>query len=207
MKKITTLGIIILVALGYFVFRQSNQNTANTETVETVQPENTKESVATVIKNETDEGVEIFLVDRLDGILGEYCLDIAGGNQNVDPNNGLQVHTCYSYKGDLGTDQIFSTTAFAENRLYMPIYDVCAYIPTLETGSEVELTACNENATAITFNTSGTLTPVDAPNMCLTAAPESRMGRGSEHQIRALTLELCSDELAAYQTWGVRSEA
>ncbi|MEL6526334.1 MAG: DUF3500 domain-containing protein, partial [Chloroflexota bacterium] len=50
------------------------------------------------------EQVEITLIDPLDGVTNSYCIDIAGGNENVDPANGLQAHTCYSYQGDLGTD-------------------------------------------------------------------------------------------------------
>jgi len=149
--------------------------------------------------------VEIMLVDRLDGILSEYCLDIAGGNEDVDPANGLQAHTCYSYQGDLGTDQVFDAGAFADNSLSMPVYDVCASIADLAAGSEVALSACGDTATSISFNADGTLTPVAAPELCLTAAEESRMGRGSEHQIRYLTLESCSADAAAYQTWQART--
>ena len=36
-------------------------------------------------------GVEIALTDQLDGNINLYCLDIAGGNENVDPANGLQA--------------------------------------------------------------------------------------------------------------------
>lgn len=162
--------------------------------------ENTENSASSTLGG----NVEIVLSDKLDGILSEYCLDIAGGNQDVDPANGLQVHTCYSYKGELGTDQVFDTSTFADNSLSMPIYDVCVSLSSLEAGAEVELSDC-ANATAITFTGNGTISPVDAPEMCFTASEDSRTGKGSQHQIRDLTLETCDESKASYQNWEVRS--
>ncbi|MEP4433199.1 MAG: ricin-type beta-trefoil lectin domain protein, partial [Hyphomicrobiales bacterium] len=134
--------------------------------------------------------VEITLKNDLDGILNGYCLDIAGGNQNVDPANGLQAHTCYSYDGALGTDQIFDTERFADNILYMPEYDVCAVLPDTEAGSKVSLASCDGSVLqGFSFVENGTITPTTAPEMCLTAATETRFGRGSQHQIKDLTLE------------------
>lgn len=120
--------------------------------------------------------VEIMLSNRLDGILSEYCLDIAGGNQDVDPANGIQAHTCYSYQGDLGTDQVFDAGEIANNTLSMPIYDVCVSLSSFDAGTEVELTDC-ANGTAISFSGNGTISPLEAPEMCFTAAQDSRMGR------------------------------
>lgn len=152
------------------------------------------------------EDVEITLTDELDGILNSYCLDIAGGNENVDPANGLQAHTCYSYRGDLGTDQIFDTEQFANNILYMSVYDVCAQAVSLEAGSDIGLAICDDSdLQSFVFAEDGSISPSSAPDLCFTAAQESRMGRGSEHQIRDLSLELCSDELVAYQQWGARA--
>ena len=149
--------------------------------------------------------VEIMLADRLDGILSEYCLDIAGGNQNVDPANGLQAHTCYSYQGDLGDDQVFDAGKLADNSLSMPIYDVCVSIASLEAGAEVSLTSCDGDATPISFSGDWTISPVASPDLCFTASEESRMGKWSEHQIRDLTLEACDENAAAYQSWKTRS--
>lgn len=154
------------------------------------------------------ESVEITLSDNLDGILNSYCLDIAGGNQNVDPANGLQAHTCYSYRGELGSDQVFDTEQFENNLLYMSEYDVCVELASLEAGSEVGLATCDsENELqSIVFTEEGKISPVSAPEMCFTAAEASRMGRGSQHQIKDLTLEACSDELLAFQQWGARMD-
>lgn len=153
----------------------------------------------------TDENVEIYLTDTLDGILNGYCLDIAGGNQNVDPANGLQAHTCYSYQGDLGTDQVFGTARFVDDVLYMPIYDVCAQVASLDAGAEIGLATCDgSDLQSIVFGEDGTIRPAGAPDLCFTANAESRFGRGSDHQIRDLSLEVCSEDLAGYQQWATR---
>jgi len=152
------------------------------------------------------DGVEVTLKDELDGILNSYCLDIAGGNQNVDTSKGLQGHTCYSYKGELGTDQIFDPSKFASNSLYMPVYDVCATASGLSVGSSIGLAACEDGELQqFAFSGDGTISAVAAPELCLTLAEESRFGRGSQHQIKDLSLQTCSDELAAYQAWRTRT--
>lgn len=154
------------------------------------------------------ENVEITLVDNLDGYLSSYCLDIKGGNRDVDPSNGLQAHTCYSYRGSLGNDQIFDSERFAENILYMPEYDVCAEISGLEAGATVGLAPCdNSSLQGFIFSHSGTISPIEASEMCLTAALDTRLGRGgtSEHQIKDLTLVPCNDDRAIFQQWRTRT--
>ena len=81
------------------------------------------------------DGVEIALEAKFNGVTSEHCLDIAGGIKNVDPGNGLQAHTCYSYQGELGSDQTFDSSKFSGGILYMPIYDVCVELTGLEAGS------------------------------------------------------------------------
>ena len=180
------------------------ETTANsdveTTTTDTPEAETSAESKAPA------EGVEITLKDELDGILNSYCLDIAGGNKDVNPDKGLQAHTCYSYRGELGTDQVFDPSRFTKNTLYMPNYEVCATLTGLESGAKVGLAACDSSdLQAIAFTGEGTISPVSAPNMCFTAAQESRFGRGSQHQIRDLTLESCSEDLASVQQWRTRT--
>lgn len=154
------------------------------------------------------EQVEITLVDELDGNLNSYCLDIAGGQQDASVENGLQAHTCYSYQGALGVDQIFETDRFAESQLYMPEFDVCATVFSLQAGAAVGLAACDGSiAQKVELTDDGKLSPTEAPDLCFTAGEETRLGRGgtSPHQIKSLTLETCSDDLSAYQTWRTRS--
>ncbi len=155
------------------------------------------------------EKVEVVLKDKLDGNLSGYCLDIKGGNRNVDVSNGLQAHTCYSYRGTLGSDQTFETTRFAENMLYMPEYNVCAEVSGFSTGQTVGLASCNGTAAQqFLFSGEGLIRPVKAPNMCFTAGANTTFGRGgtSPHQIKTLTLQPCSEELAEFQSWRVRAK-
>lgn len=154
------------------------------------------------------DSVEIALADALDGDLSGYCLDIVGAQQNADVTGGLQAHTCYSYQGALGVDQTFETDRLADPVLYMPEFDVCATLAGYEAGASVGLAACDGRAAqSIALTEAGKLSPTEAPEMCLTAAEDTRLGRGgtSRHQIKSLTLEPCSDARAAYQTWAARA--
>lgn len=145
--------------------------------------------------------VEIALNDPLDGATNEYCLDIAGGRENVDPANGLQGHTCYSRDGNLGTDQIFDANLFATNTLFMPEYDVCVSVD----GTDISLTACDESeAQQISFAEDGTIRPVEDETMCFTLDTDTRTGKSTENQIKALSLAACSADQAAYQVWRAR---
>lgn len=153
--------------------------------------------------------VEVTLTDDLDGDLSGYCLDIVGSQSGARPEDGLQAHTCYSYQGDLGIDQVFETDRFADGVLYMPEFEVCATTSGLEAGATLGLAACDgSDAQKIDLTADGKLSPAAAPGMCFTAGEETRLGRGgtSRHQIKSLTLQPCSDDLAAYQTWRTRSE-
>ena len=150
--------------------------------------------------------VEITLIDPLDGVTNSYCVDIAGGNQNVDPANGLQAHTCYSYQGALGSDQVFDTAGFASGILYMPVYDVCAQVASASAGAEVGLATCDgSEMQSFIFGESGTISPAADTSLCFTASSETRFGRSDVHQISDLALAACSDDLAIYQQWGYRT--
>ena len=154
------------------------------------------------------EKVEITLIDVLDGVTSSYCLDIAGGNKNIDINKGLQAHTCYSYRGEIGTDQTFTSARFAKGELYMPDFDVCAAAQSLTAGSAIGLAACDgSDLQKVSFSGSGTISMAGSPDLCFTAAEESRFGRSQVHQIKALSLETCSPALAAYQEWRGRASA
>jgi len=154
------------------------------------------------------ENVEITLIDVLDGVTSSYCIDIAGGNKDIDITKGLQAHTCYSYRGEIGTDQTFATSRFASNELYMPDFDVCATVKSLEAGSAIGLAKCDgSDLQKISFSNSGTISMVASPELCFTGAKESRFGRSQVHQIKALSLETCSADLAPYQLWRARASA
>lgn len=161
--------------------------------------------------NQTAEptAVEVVLVNNLDGYLNGYCLDIKGGGKNINPADGLQVHTCYSYKGSLGKDQIFDTTRFAGKQLYLPNFDVCAEVSAIKNGATVALAECNNSELQqIHFAGNGTITPVSNPELCFTASLDTKRGRGgtSDHQIKGLSLEKCSDDKTIFQQWRTRTE-
>lgn len=153
------------------------------------------------------EPVEIYLLDKLDNIQNGYCLDIGGAKgRDANPEKGLQGHTCYSPLGALGVDQIFETAKFPDGTLYMPEFDVCAEVASVEAGAGIDLAACNDSeAQSFAFTGEGAITPVAAPDMCLTLAEDSRFGRSNENQIKNLSLELCDTAKSAYQIWAVRS--
>ena len=156
----------------------------------------------------TAEKVEISLIDVLDGVTSSYCLDIAGGNKNIDITKGLQAHTCYSYRGEIGTDQTFTTSRFANGELYMPDFDVCVTVGSLAAGSAIGLAACEgSELQKVSFTGSGTISMAASPDLCFTAAKDTRFGRSKVHQIKGLSLETCSPELAAYQAWRGRASA
>ena len=167
-------------------------------------------SMTSLAQSAQAEPVEIMLSDRLDGDLDYYCFDISGSKADADTSRGLQTHTCYGYQGAMGIDQVFDSTQIADNLFYMPEFDVCATLNSYAPGALVALASCDGTETqAIMRSSTGQVSPIAAPDMCLTAGAETRRGRGgtSEHQIKSLTLETCSADLAAYQTWETRPAA
>lgn len=153
------------------------------------------------------ENVEIYVVDMLDNIQSGYCIDIAKGRgADANPADGLQAHTCYSPSGEVLVDQAFDPELFADGTLYMPEFDVCMQITSTEAGAAAELAACDgSEAQKWVFDGEGTIAPVAAPDMCMTLTGETSTGRSAENQMIALTLEACSDDLAAYQTYSNRT--
>lgn len=155
------------------------------------------------------EEVEITLVDNLDGDLSSYCLDIVGSGRRADPDKGLQAHTCYSYRGDLGIDQIFDSELIEQGRLYMPRFDVCAQIAAPEIGAGITLADCTGGEDQrFTLAADGTISPASQEELCFTAGTQTRLGRGgtSRHQIKTLSLALCDEAISDRQSWRLRSE-
>jgi len=154
--------------------------------------------------------VEVTLKDNLDGDLNGYCLDIKGGGQNINPADGLQAHTCYSYRGDLGSDQAIDPEGVTRGEFKIVAFDVCATMEGTEAGAEVALTACDgSELQQFDLAENGNISPKSAPGMCLTAGNETTFGRGgtSPHQIKSLTLQSCGGDLTAYQEWYTRTKA
>ncbi len=151
--------------------------------------------------------VEIALADKGDATTNNYCIDIAGGNRNVDPSRGLQAHTCYSYRGELGSDQVFDSSRFASNALYMPRFDVCATVASVADGAAVGLEACDGgDRQALAFGEDGRIRHVSAQELCLTAGSDTRFGRSQTHQIKTLHLASCDASQDGLQIWRARRE-
>ena len=156
----------------------------------------------------TAEDVEIALLHELDTTTNNFCLDIMGGNQNVDPSRGLQAHTCFSYRGAIGPDQAVTLAGLEEGRFHISGFDVCVTMTGLEEGASVALETCGDNDLQLfDFVENGTISPKGAPNMCVTVDEETTYGRAVRHQIRQLSLLECSEELASRQLWFSRNQA
>lgn len=154
------------------------------------------------------DNVEIYLKEMLDNTQSGYCIDIARAQgAKANPADGLQGHTCYSPKGELMVDQIFDSEKFVDSILYMPEFDVCAEVSSVDAGSSIALNQCNGSTEqSFQFSGDGVIVPVSAPELCFTVAEATRTGRSDVNQIKVLTLEPCSNGRASYQMWAVRSK-
>lgn len=201
-KTITGISILCLLTA---CTSNSEQESAMTQVSESApKSETNPEPIKPTF--DTAEDVEITLVDRLDGTTSSYCIDIMGGGNNIKVEEGLQAHTCYSYKGALGEDQVFSTAKFSENQLYLPNFDVCASVTKPLVGAHIDLASCDGSvAQQFVFANNGTITPTSNPELCITASGETTYGRSQTHQKKVLTLETCSAEMSSKQVWRTRS--
>ncbi len=154
------------------------------------------------------ETVEVTLIDKLDGNLSSYCIDIVGGGKNIDPANGLQAHTCYSYKGKLGADQAFDPAAIEEGIFRVVAFDVCMTLPNTASDTKLTLESCNgTEQQQFKLGETGNISPVSAPSMCLTAGQDTTFGRNgkSPHQIKVLSLQPCQSDIDGHQQWRMRT--
>ncbi len=154
------------------------------------------------------QNVEVTLIDRLDGNLSSYCIDIVGGGENIDPKNGLQAHTCYSYKGELGADQAFDPAGIEKGVFRIVAFDVCMTLPNAIPDARITLESCTgSDQQQFRLSENGNILPINAPSMCLTAGQDTSFGRNgkSPHQIKVLSLQTCSAELDSHQQWRLRT--
>jgi len=151
------------------------------------------------------ELVEIKLVDEIDESRG-YCLDIAGGRGKDAPlDKGLQAHTCYDYTGGLLEDQSFDAQLLKQGQFSIPYFNVCMSATSLQINAAIELASCNKADTQLfALQDNGRLTAQADPSLCVTVShSEKKNGRGATpvHVMRPLSLQACSDDQKAYQTW------
>ena len=147
---------------------------------------------------------EIQLINKLDDQRG-YCIDIRGHKERAKVQRGLQVHTCYSYQGQIGVDQAFDSSLIAIGKFYLPAFDVCMTAESPSQGSHLSLTRCaNQDLQKFVLNSFNEIRLVVNNELCLTVNDgESREGGGGTpvHLIRRLTLENCVTTKNEYKHW------
>jgi len=147
---------------------------------------------------------EIQLINKLDDQRG-YCIDIRGHKERAKVQRGLQVHTCYSYQGQIGVDQAFDSSLIAIGKFYLPAFDVCMTAESPSQGSHLSLTRCaNQDLQKFVLNSFNEIRLVVNNELCLTVNDgESREGGGGTpvHLMRRLTLENCVTTKNEYKHW------
>ena len=152
------------------------------------------------------EIVEVYLLDALNDSR-KYCLDIIGYKTNADINKGLQVHSCYSYQGEISVDQGFDKSRIDDNEFYITLFKACMEAVKIEKSSRLELKNCDKNQKQeFVFQNDGKIQPLSNLNLCLTASENFREGGGGNpvHLIRDLSLQICDDTFSSRQKWSFR---
>ena len=154
-----------------------------------------------------DDTVEVYLLNQLDDYRG-YCIDIKGYKSKAKVNKGLQVHTCYSYQGEVAVDQGFDALKLTKNQFFLPAFDVCMEAVSIAAIAKIQLSNChNGKFQEFELGEKGRIRLVSNLKLCLTVAQgQSKRGGGGSpvHLMRKLSLGLCNDTLNSFQTWGVR---
>lgn len=167
------------------------------------------------------EIAEVYLLDRLDGDLNDFCIDVNGPPHRLELDVPIQTHTCYSYKNDPPpptVDQGMDIDDLAAGKLHLSELSLCGQVDSDVPGATISLTECTDiEEQSFIFRDNGQIvwnssaySPLN-PELCLTAGPISWLGGPpggppSRHQVRTLHLQPCGDEAAAYQRWGTRTE-
>lgn len=156
------------------------------------------------------EPVELYLLDPIDSILNNYCLDTNGPPTNMQLDSPLQAHTCYSYQGDLTADQAMDSEDIANGKLRIVAVDLCAQIDGNEPGATISLSECAAiDEQHFELRANGQIVPVAYPELCLTTGPTSWRGGPAggpynDNLARTLHLQRCGEEARSYQSWGTR---
>lgn len=158
------------------------------------------------------EPVEVYLLDRINGILNHSCIDVNGPPHGMQLETPLQVHTCYSYQGELTDDQAYDSDGIAEGQFRVTSVDMCMQMDWHEPGATVSLKDCADIAEQkFELRVNGQISPPAYPELCLTAGPTHWLGGPAggpfnDNMARTLHLQRCGDEASRYQRWGTRTE-
>ena len=161
-----------------------------------------------ITSSQADDNVEIYLLNQLDDPRG-FCIDIKGHKLKAQINKGLQVHTCYSYQGEIAVDQAFDSLKLTMNQFFLPEFDVCMESESIAVSAPIRLNKCNYGKLQqFKLDIKGRIYPSSDIKLCLTVEQgQSKKGRGGSpvHLKRNLTLQPCSNALRPYQIWSTRT--
>ena len=160
-----------------------------------------------ITPSKADDNVEIYLLNQLDDSRG-FCIDIRGHKFKAQINKGLQAHTCYSYQGEISPDQGFSSLKLTENQFILPSFNVCMEASSLTPSANLRLRKCDRNKLQnFEWSQENKIHLIGNRKLCLTIDQgQSKKGGGGSpvHLMRNLSLELCTESLNPYQSWGAR---
>jgi len=159
-----------------------------------------------ITPSQADDSVEIYLLNQLDDPRG-FCIDIKGHKLKAQINKGLQAHTCYSYQGEISSDQGFNFLKLAKNQFILPSFNVCMEASSLTPSTNLRLRKCDHNKLQNFEYNENKIRLISNRKLCLTVdQKQSKKGGGGSpvHLMRNLSLELCSKSLDPYQAWGTR---
>ena len=160
-----------------------------------------------ITPSQADDNVEVYLLNHLDDPRG-FCIDVRGHKYKAQINKELQVHTCYSYQGEISPDQGFSSHKLTKNQFILPSFNVCMEASSLTPSANLRLRKCDRNKLQnFEWSNENKIYLIGNRKLCLTVDQgQSRKGGGGSpvHLMRNLSLELCTKSLNSYQAWGVR---
>ena len=102
----------------------------------------------------------------------------------------------------------FSSLKLTNNQFILPYFNVCMEASSLTPSANLSLRKCDRNNLQnFELSNENKIHLIGSRKLCLTVDKgQSKKGRGGSpvHLMRNLSLELCTDSLNSYQTWGVR---
>ena len=160
-----------------------------------------------ITPSQTNDNVEIYLLNQLDDSRG-FCIDVRGHKFKAQINKGLQAHTCYSYQGEISSDQEFNSRKLVKNQFILTSFNVCMEASSLTPSANLRLRKCDRNKLQnFEWSNENKIYLIGNRKLCLTVDQgQSRKGGGGSpvHLMRNLSLEFCTESLNPYQTWSVR---
>ena len=93
--------------------------------------------------NLSAEVVEVYLLDRLDGDLNDFCIDVNGPPHRLELEVPIQVHTCYSYRDEPPpptVDQGMNSEDIAAGKIHLFELGLCGQVDGDVPGATISLT-------------------------------------------------------------------